>query len=96
MFDRDGGGADDFHMRKVIDGWTHPIGPWQRDTATCTCYVRYCHTAARCALHRGCHDLDCAQYHESGDPVDALHDRLDREALHEIIARATRPPGIED
>lgn len=60
----------------------------------CTCYVRYCHTAARHSLRLGAHDSDCGHYRASGDPVDALIDRANREALHELIARATRPPSM--
>jgi hypothetical protein len=64
-------------------------------TPSCTCFVRYCHSATRYGLRYGAHDSDCGHYRESSDPVDALHDRANREALHAIIARATRPPNLE-
>jgi len=64
-------------------------------TPSCTCFVRYLHRHARLSLREGVHDPDsCRRYRESGDPVDALHDRANRDALLGIIARATRPPDV--
>lgn len=65
------------------------------ETPSCTCFFRYLHRHAKLSLRNGVHDPDCGHYRESGDPVDALHDRANREALHAIIARATRPPNLE-
>ena len=65
----------------------------RRSPRDCSCFVRYCHAAARYSLRHGAHDTDCALYRASGDPVDALHDRANREALHAIIERATQPPS---
>jgi hypothetical protein len=63
-------------------------------TPSCTCFFRYLHKHAKLSLREGVHDPDCRRYRPSEDPADALHDRLNREALHEIIARATtRPPS---